>query len=105
MESQSVTLTTISLVFIVICSLTVLADAQTSTGPLSDRVVTTNYGKLRGLRVEFDEENLQQVEAYLGVQYASLHGGALRFMPPTNPMEKWQGVKIANKFRYGNYYY
>ena len=89
----------LNLVIIIISLTAVLSEAKLSADPLSDRVVTTNYGKIRGLRVEFDEENLQTVEAYLGIQYASLHGGALRFMPPTNPMEKWEGVKLANTFR------
>lgn len=66
---------------------------------LSPRVVTTNYGKLRGLLIEFDDPGLQDVEAYLGIQYASLGGSDLRFMPPTNPVEKWDGVKIANSFK------
>lgn len=66
---------------------------------LSSRVVTTNYGKLRGLSVQFEDSGLQDVEAYLGIQYASLKGSNLRFMPPTNPVEKWDGVKIANSFK------
>ena len=66
---------------------------------LSDRVVTTNYGKLRGVQIDFHGSKLQPVEGYLGIQYASLHGGALRFMPPTSPTEKWDGVRIANSFR------
>lgn len=66
---------------------------------LSSRVVTTNNGKLRGLLVEFEDQGLQDVEAYLGIQYASLGGSDLRFMPPTNPVEKWDGVKIVNSFK------
>ena len=66
---------------------------------LSQRIVMTNYGKLRGALVKFQDSDLQPVEAYLGVEYASLKGGALRFMPPTNPAQKWEGVKIANYFK------
>lgn len=73
--------------------------ARLTFDTLSDRVVTTNYGRLRGVQVEFEDSSLQPVEAYLGVQYASLRGGALRFMPPTNPTEKWEGVRIANAFK------
>ena len=39
------------------------------------------------------------METYLGLQYASLLGGQLRFMPPTGPMEKWDGVRVALKHR------
>ncbi|XP_067944159.1 neuroligin-4, X-linked-like [Watersipora subatra] len=66
---------------------------------LSDRVVTTDAGRLRGVQIDFRDTGLQSVEAYLGLQYASLHNGALRFMPPTSPTEKWNGVKIVNVFR------
>lgn len=86
-------------VMFLVISTMVAVSARLTLSALSDRVVTTNYGKLRGVQVSFDEDTLQPVEAYLGVQYASLHSGALRFMPPTNPTEKWEGVKIANTFR------
>jgi len=66
---------------------------------MSRRVVATRYGRLRGILVELPEPRLPPVEAYLGVEYASLLGGRLRFMPPTGPMEKWDGVKVAMKHR------
>ena len=66
---------------------------------MSARVIDTQYGKLRGVLVTLPNRALPQVEAYLGLQYASLHGGELRFMPPTSPMEKWGGIRVALKFR------
>lgn len=62
---------------------------------LSDRVVTTRYGTVRGVMVEFPNRHLKPVDAYLGLPYASLLRGNLRFMPPTSPMEKWPGTKVV----------
>ena len=58
---------------------------------MSARVVTTQYGKLRGVLVTLSNRRLPLVEAYLGLQYASLLDGDLRFMPPTSTTEKWEG--------------
>lgn len=67
---------------------------------MSPRVVTTQYGKLRGVLVTLNNgRHLPHVEAYLGLQYASILGGELRFMPPTSPMETWDGIRVALKFR------
>ena len=68
----------------------------TQMGP---RIVETQYGKLRGVLVTLPNRNLPQVEAYFGLQYASILQGDLRFMPPTSPMEKWDGIRVALKFR------
>ena len=68
----------------------------TTMGP---RVVNTQYGQLRGVLVTLPNTRLPQVEAYLGLQYASVLGGELRFMPPTSPMEKWDGIRVALRFR------
>ena len=42
-------------------------------------------------------QNLQ-VQAFLGIQYASTSGAQLRFMPPTGPTESWSGVKVCVAF-------
>ena len=42
---------------------------------------------------------LPLVEAYLGLQYASLLDGDLRFMPPTSTTEKWDGIRVALRYR------
>lgn len=59
------------------------------------RVIETNHGKVQGLLVEFpNNKKVRPVEVYLGLQYASLLGSRLRFMPPTNPVEKWKGLRM-----------
>ncbi|ESP00881.1 hypothetical protein LOTGIDRAFT_140246 [Lottia gigantea] len=69
--------------------------AEVKMTRLSDRVMSTRYGKVRGVLVEFPNRHLRTVEAYLGLRYADLNQGGLRFMPPKNPMEKWKGIRVA----------
>lgn len=88
---------------------------------MSPRVVETQYGKLRGVLVTVPSSSVsassaagggsssgagsqqqQQpglVEVFMGLQYATLLGSDLRFMPPTSTIEKWEGVRVAHKFR------
>jgi len=66
---------------------------------MSPRVIDTQYGKIRGVLITLPNRSLPAVEAYFGLQYASVLGGVLRFMPPTSPMEKWDGIRVALKFR------
>ena len=66
---------------------------------MSARVVETQYGKLRGVRVTLSNRRLPPVDAFLGLQYASLLGGQLRFMPPTGTTERWNGVRVALSYR------
>ena len=66
---------------------------------MSPTVIETQHGKLRGVLITLTNRQLPQVEAYLSLQYASLLGGELRFMPPTGTTEKWDGVRVALKFR------
>ncbi|XP_044580848.1 neuroligin-4, Y-linked isoform X1 [Cotesia glomerata] len=63
---------------------------------LNSRVVRTKYGEISGVIVTL-ERNLEGVEVFRGVPYASPPVGSLRFMPPVNGA-LWQGVKIADKF-------
>ncbi|KAK3583366.1 hypothetical protein CHS0354_038985 [Potamilus streckersoni] len=65
---------------------------------LGPSVVSTKYGKLRGAFVEFPNTasvQLKPVEAFSGIQYASLRNRALRFLPPTGPVERWNGIESA----------
>lgn len=65
---------------------------------LGPTIVTTKYGKLRGSLVEFPKDSymyLPPVEAYLGIQYASLRNNNLRFHPPTSPTERYNGIHSA----------
>jgi len=76
-------------------------DAKVYATQMSPRVVDTQFGKLRGVLIALpgSRPDLRPVEAYFGLQYASILGGELRFMPPTSPMEKWDGIRVALKFR------
>lgn len=63
---------------------------------MSPRVRQTQSGSVRGLLLTpLGSDKGGRVETYLGVQYASLLGGELRFMPPTSPTDTWQGVREA----------
>ena len=76
---------------------------QTFAQQLTPRIVETQYGKLRGVlhtlpaRTGSGGLPAPRVETYLGLQYASLLGGELRFMPPTSPLEKWDSIRVASK--------
>ncbi|OQR69819.1 neuroligin-like [Tropilaelaps mercedesae] len=66
----------------------------------SERVVKTNYGKLRG-RIVIPESkfgvNLQPVEMFLGIPYVSPPIGTLRFLPPMNSPH-WEDIRDADHF-------
>lgn len=97
-----------ALVFLVLCLMT-SSHGQVFAQQLSPRVIATQYGKLRGLLITLPPPQSQsrrgsglgslpqRVEAYLGLQYASVLDGELRFMPPTSPMDKWESVRVALK--------
>ncbi|XP_029609850.1 neuroligin-2a isoform X2 [Salmo trutta] len=59
--------------------------------------VTTNYGKLRGLKKDLNNEILGPVEQYLGVPYATAPIGDRRFQPPEAP-GSWQEIRNATAF-------
>ncbi|CAH4003648.1 unnamed protein product [Pieris brassicae] len=62
-----------------------------STHKYSTRVVRTKYGPLRGIVVHAHP----QVEAYLGVPYATPPLGSLRYMPPVTPSQ-WRTPRLAD---------
>ncbi|XP_035309811.1 neuroligin-4, X-linked-like, partial [Cricetulus griseus] len=62
-----------------------------------DPVVSTRYGRLRGLRAPLPGELLGPVEQFLGVPYAAPPTGARRFQPP-EPPSSWPGVRNATRF-------
>ncbi|XP_025017950.1 neuroligin-4, X-linked-like, partial [Tetranychus urticae] len=74
---------------------TVLADFNQNKRP-STRIVSTKYGSLRGVHVNL-MHNLQPVEMFLGIPYASPPTGKLRFMPPVTPAH-WNGIRMADSF-------
>lgn len=63
----------------------------------SPRVIRTNSGTIRGIIVQSYNQQLQPVEAFLGVPYAAAPLGPLRFQPPTHP-KSWKGVRDVVKF-------
>uniref|UniRef100_A0A8C5DRE2 Neuroligin 4 X-linked a n=1 Tax=Gouania willdenowi TaxID=441366 RepID=A0A8C5DRE2_GOUWI len=60
-------------------------------------VVTTNYGKIRGVKVTLPNEILGPVEQYLGIPYALAPTGERRFQAPEPPMS-WPGIRNATQF-------
>ncbi|XP_054708213.1 neuroligin-4, X-linked-like [Uloborus diversus] len=61
------------------------------------RIVNTKYGELRGFITTLPNRQLQTVEVFLGVPYASPPISALRFMPPVTPAH-WKGVRTTDRF-------
>jgi carboxylesterase type B len=83
-----------------IFTLTSIVDAKVFSTQMSQRVVETRYGRLRGILVELPIQSLPSVDAYLGIEYGSLHSGELRFLPPTSPATRpWTGIRTAMKFK------
>ncbi|KAI1899338.1 hypothetical protein AGOR_G00060760 [Albula goreensis] len=60
-------------------------------------VVTTHYGKLRGIKTALPNEILGPVEQYLGIPYASPPTGTRRFQAP-EPPSSWPGIRNATQF-------
>ncbi|CAN0242274.1 unnamed protein product [Lampetra fluviatilis] len=60
-------------------------------------VVTTNYGKLRGVKVSLNNEILGPVQQFLGVPYAAPPVGERRFLPP-EPPASYGHVRNATAF-------
>uniref|UniRef100_A0A673B940 Neuroligin 2b n=1 Tax=Sphaeramia orbicularis TaxID=375764 RepID=A0A673B940_9TELE len=64
---------------------------------LKHPIVTTGYGKIRGIRKELSNDILGPVEQYLGVPYATAPIGERRFQPPEAP-GSWQETRNATNF-------
>lgn len=64
---------------------------------LKHPIVSTSYGKIRGIRRELSNEILAPVEQYLGVPYATAPIGERRFQPPEAP-GSWQEIRNATQF-------
>ncbi|TNN77915.1 Neuroligin-1 [Liparis tanakae] len=63
----------------------------------NDPVVTTVYGKLRGVKKELNNEILGPVVQFLGVPYAAAPTGERRFQPPEPPVS-WPEIRNATHF-------
>ncbi|AWP00336.1 nlgn2a nlgn2b [Scophthalmus maximus] len=64
---------------------------------LKHPIVSTGYGKVRGIRKDLSNEILGPVEQYLGVPYATAPIGERRFQPPEAP-GSWQEIRNATNF-------
>lgn len=73
-----------------------LASSQ-KMDPSKHPIVTTNYGKIRGIKKDLNNEILGPVEQYLGVPYATAPIGDHRFQPPEAP-GSWQEIRNATQF-------
>ncbi|XP_015349741.1 neuroligin-1 isoform X7 [Marmota marmota marmota] len=62
-----------------------------------DPLVTTNFGKIRGIKKELNNEILGPVIQFLGVPYAAPPTGEHRFQPP-EPPSPWSDVRNATQF-------
>ncbi|KAM9274957.1 neuroligin-1 isoform 1-T1 [Cariama cristata] len=60
-------------------------------------VVTTNFGKIRGIKKELNNEILGPVIQFLGVPYAAPPTGERRFQPP-EPPSPWADIKNTTQF-------
>ncbi|XP_066049853.1 neuroligin-1 isoform X2 [Chamaea fasciata] len=60
-------------------------------------VVTTNFGKIRGIKKELNNEILGPVIQFLGVPYAAPPTGERRFQPP-EPPSPWADTKNTTQF-------
>ncbi|KAJ6660979.1 hypothetical protein lerEdw1_016999 [Lerista edwardsae] len=63
----------------------------------TDPVVTTSFGKVRGMKKELNNEILGPVIQFLGVPYAAAPVGERRFQPP-EPPSPWPDIKNATQF-------
>ena len=57
------------------------------------RVVRTVYGRVQGIPRTFANVNFQPVVMFRGIQFASLVGSEMRFMPPISPHQSWTDIK------------
>ncbi|XP_071608745.1 neuroligin-1 isoform X2 [Heliangelus exortis] len=73
--------------------------AAVSSQKLDDTnpVVTTNFGKIRGVKKELNNEILGPVIQFLGVPYAAPPTGERRFQPP-EPPSPWADIKNTTQF-------
>lgn len=63
---------------------------------MESRMVHTKYGNVQGTIVRLEGRNLEPVEVFKGIPYASPPTGSLRFMPPVTAA-LWSGVKKADR--------
>ncbi|KAK7909403.1 hypothetical protein WMY93_014087 [Mugilogobius chulae] len=85
------------LLFLSVATLLFHLAASQKPDPSKHPIVTTNYGKIRGIKKDLNNEILGPVEQYLGVPYATAPIGDRRFQPPEAP-GSWQEIRNASQF-------
>uniref|UniRef100_A0AAV2KKC5 Carboxylesterase type B domain-containing protein n=1 Tax=Knipowitschia caucasica TaxID=637954 RepID=A0AAV2KKC5_KNICA len=85
--------------FLLVLAASLVLDLTSSqkSDPLKHPIVTTNYGKIRGIKKDLNNEILGPVEQYLGVPYATAPIGDRRFQPPEAP-GSWQEIRNTTQF-------
>ncbi|KAK3589992.1 hypothetical protein CHS0354_035020 [Potamilus streckersoni] len=86
----------LELAFIIVLSIFHCFQSKVIIKQLGPSVISTKHGKVRGALVEFPNTyntQLKPVEVFNSLQYATLRNRHLRFMPPTSPIERWQGIR------------
>lgn len=83
----------LGLLFLQACTAEVLSQKLDENDP----VVTTTYGRLRGVKKELNNEILGPVVQFLGVPYAAPPTGERRFQPPEPPVS-WSEIRNATHF-------
>ncbi|XP_059483382.1 neuroligin-2-like isoform X2 [Neocloeon triangulifer] len=80
-------------------TISVLGAAAPASPPVqySARVVKTKYGQVRGVQIQPNSRQMEAVDAFLGIPFASPPTGSGRFRFPKAPA-KWSGVWTAEKF-------
>lgn len=84
------------LIAVFVCGLIVCVAGQMRPS-LNARIVRTKQGSVKGVLVIPSNRELQPVEAFLGLPYASPPVGPLRFMSPVSPLP-WNGVRLMDKY-------
>jgi len=72
------------------------SSAPNDQAQMTSRVVHAKYGAIQGTIVHLEGRNLEPVEVFRGIPYASPPVGSLRFMPPVTGA-LWSGVKKADR--------
>lgn len=70
--------------------------ASDQAAQMSSRIVHTKYGAVSGTIVQLEGRNLEPVEVFKGIPYASPPTGSLRFMPPVSAAT-WAGVRKSDR--------
>lgn len=86
-------------VLAILIQLTIRTRAGLYSTMLGPTLVKTGYGRMRGTLIKLTNPELPRVEAYLGLQYASLVVNNTRFSQPTSPLNHWDNIRPFTAFQ------